>query len=107
MGRKPGVRSTSSSDTSNAWDSEPPETISVYEHRRTRPLPRRLFVLRMAGHFAVAAILVALSLFFGMWGYERYEHLEWRDAFLNAAMLLGGMERVVDPKTDQGNVVAR
>jgi hypothetical protein len=78
----------------------------VYEHRRTRPLPRRLFVLRMTGHFAIAAILVALSLFGGMWGYERYEHLEWRDAFLNAAMLLGGMGPVDDPQTDQGKLFA-
>jgi len=71
-----------------------------------RPLPRRLFVLRMAVHFAVAAFLVALSLFAGMWGYEHYEHLPWRDAFLNAAMLLGGMGPVDDPKTDPGKLFA-
>src|SRR5204863_2702895 len=73
---------------------------------RTRPLPRRLFVLRMASHFAIAATLVALSLFVGMWGYERYEQLQWRDAFLNAAMLLGGMGPVDDPKTDEGKLFA-
>ena len=78
----------------------------MYEHRRTRLLPRRLFVLRMAGHFAIAAMLVALSLLVGMWGYERYEHLQWRDAFLNAAMLLGGMGPVDDPKTDEGKIFA-
>ena len=78
----------------------------MYEHRRTRPLPRRLFAVRMAGHFAVAAVLVALSLFAGMWGYEHYEQLKWRDAFLNAAMLLGGMGPVDDPKTDAGKLFA-
>jgi len=78
----------------------------VYEHRRTRPLPGLLFVRRMAGHFAVATILVALSLLVGMWGYQRYEHLQWRDAFLNAAMLLGGMGPVDDPKTDEGKLFA-
>jgi len=71
-----------------------------------RPLPRRRFVLRMAGHFAVAAILVVLSLVVGMWGYERYESLLWRDAFLNAAMLLGGMGPVDDPMTDGGKLFA-
>ena len=71
-----------------------------------RPLPRRRFALRMASHFAVAAILVVLSLLVGMWGYERYEHLLWRDAFLNAAMLLGGMGPVDDPKTDGGKLFA-
>ena len=42
----------------------------------------------------------------GMWGYERYENLAWRDAFLNAAMLLGGMGPVDDPKTDGGKLFA-
>ena len=78
----------------------------MYEHRRIRPLPRRLFILRMAGHFAVAATLVALSLAAGMWGYEHYEHLLWRDAFLNSAMLLGGMGPVDDPKTNPGKLFA-
>ena len=78
----------------------------MYEHRRMRPLPRRLFVLRMAGHFAVAALLVALSLFAGMWGYEHYEHLGWRDAFLNAAMLLGGMGPIKQELSEPGKVFA-
>lgn len=78
----------------------------MYEHRRTRPLPGRRFVLRLAGHFAIAAVLVALSLLVGMWGYEHFEHLRWRDAFLNAAMLLGGMGPVDDPKTDEGKLFA-
>ena len=78
----------------------------MYEHRRMRPLPRRLFVLRMVSHFAVAAMLVALSLIAGMWGYEHYEHLQWRDAFLNAAMLLGGMGPIDDPVTDRGKLFA-
>jgi hypothetical protein len=60
----------------------------------------------MAGHFAVAAMLVVLSLVAGMWGYEHYEHLAWRDAFLNAAMLLGGMGPVNDPMTDPGKLFA-
>src|SRR3989442_15124972 len=68
----------------------------MYEDRRTPPLPPRRFARRMANHVAVAAGLIALSLLVGMWGYEHYEHLLWRDAFLNTAMLLGGMGPV-DP----------
>src|SRR2546427_7603024 len=55
----------------------------------------------MANHVAVAAGLIALSLLVGMWGYEHYEHLLWRDAFLNTAMLLGGMGPV-DPLHSNG-----
>jgi hypothetical protein len=35
-----------------------------------------------------------------------YENLPWRDAFLNSAMLLGGMGPVDAPKTDGGKVFA-
>jgi hypothetical protein len=60
----------------------------------------------MAAHFAAAAALVALSLVGGMWGYEHYEGLGWRDAFVNAAMLLGGMGPVNALRTDAGKVFA-
>lgn len=35
-----------------------------------------------------------------------FEHLAWRDAFLNAAMLLGGMGPVDGPKSDGGKIFA-
>lgn len=42
----------------------------------------------------------------GMWGYEHFEHLPWRDAFLNSSMLLGGMGPVDPLKTPGGKVFA-
>ena len=39
------------------------------------------------------------SLSAGMLGYAHFEHLGWLDAFLNAAMLLGGMGPVESPQT--------
>ncbi len=76
----------------------------MYEDRHTPPLPPRRFVRRMADNFALAAVLVFVSLLVGMWGYEHYEHLPWRDAFLNTAMLLGGMGPV-DPLHSNGGKV--
>src|SRR6266576_2212258 len=73
----------------------------MYEDRHTPPLPPRRFVRRMADHVALAAVLVFVSLLVGMWGYEHYEHLPWRDAFVNTAMLLGGMGPV-DPLHSNG-----
>jgi len=58
----------------------------------------------MADHVALAAVLVFVSLLVGMWGYEHYEHMPWRDAFLNTAMLLGGMGPV-DPLHSNGGKV--
>ncbi len=78
----------------------------MYEHRGTRPLSTRRFLRRLAGHLAVACGLVAVSLLLGMAGYSHFERLEWRDAFLNSAMLLGGMGPVDAPRTAGGKIFA-
>ena len=77
-----------------------------YEHRGVRPLPRHRFLYRLASHAMAALVLLGFSLAIGMYGYGRFEDLPWRDGFLNAAMLLGGMGEVVDPRTDAGKVFA-
>lgn len=78
----------------------------MYEHRSHRPLPRRQFVVRLLQHVGVVLALVAASLVLGMGGYVRFEHLTPLDAFLNAAMLLGGMGPVDMPRTDAGKLFA-
>ncbi len=47
-----------------------------------------------------------MSLFAGMAGYVFFEGLSWIDAFLNAAMLLGGEGPLWDPKTQGGKLFA-
>ncbi len=78
----------------------------MYESRLRRPIPREHFIRRMLGHLAAAMALLGASLLAGMAGYGYFEHLPWRDAFLNAAMLLGGMGPVDTPQTDGGKVFA-
>jgi len=78
----------------------------MYESRKQSPLPRALFLRRVVAHFAIALVSLLGSLALGMAGYMYYENLAWRDAFLNAAMLLGGMGPVDPPKTDGGKVFA-
>lgn len=78
----------------------------VYEHRTQPPLSRLAFAARLLRHAAVAGGMVSVSLGIGMLGYMHYEQLAWRDAFLNSAMLLGGMGPVDAPKTDGGKVFA-
>jgi hypothetical protein len=77
-----------------------------YERRSQPPLSRRLFYLRLVRHAALAAVLLAVSLFIGMLGYEHFEHLEWHDAFENACMLLGGMGPVNNPSSNAGKLFA-
>lgn len=57
-------------------------------------------------HTSFALGLLGASLGLGMWGYEHYEHLHWRDAFLNAAMLLGGMGPVDTDLSPPGKLFA-
>ncbi len=61
---------------------------------------------RLAQHFGAASLVVLGSLGAGMAGYAYFERLEWRDAFLNAAMLLGGMGPVERPTTPGGKLFA-
>lgn len=53
-----------------------------------------------------SAGIVALSLAAGMAGYVHFERLGWTDAFLNAAMLMGGMGPVDAPRTEPGKIFA-
>ena len=79
----------------------------MYESRRSRPIPFRHFLLRVLKHMLFAQIFVVVSLGIGMWGYEYYENMAWRDAFVNSAMLLGGMGPMkTDGLSDGGKVFA-
>jgi len=78
----------------------------MYESRQQRPLARADFARRLAAHAAAASLLMVVSLAAGMVGYRALEHLTWIDAFLNAAMLLGGMGPVNPPQSDAGKLFA-
>jgi hypothetical protein len=78
----------------------------MYEPKAHPPIPRHRFTRRVLAHAAAAVALLLLSLVIGMAGYEYFERLPWRDAFLNAAMLMGGMGPVDLPRTDGGKVFA-
>ncbi|MFC7095231.1 hypothetical protein [Jeongeupia naejangsanensis] len=78
----------------------------MYESRHQPPVSRGRFIRRLLGHLLVALILLLGSLGLGMLGYVRFEHLSWADAFVNAAMLLGGMGPVNPPQSLAGKIFA-
>ena len=78
----------------------------MYERKVHPPVPFGRFLKRVLFHATAAISLLSLSLFAGMAGYEYYENLPWRDAFLNSAMLMGGMGPVDPPQTDDGKIFA-
>ena len=77
-----------------------------YESLKERPLDRAQFMRRLGAHFLAALGLLVGSLGMGMIGYVVFEHLPWLDAFLNTAMLLGGMGPVNMPQTSGGKLFA-
>ena len=78
----------------------------MYETRAIRPLSLRLFARRLLSHLGVALLLLLVSLAAGMVGYVALERLSCIDAFLNSAMLLGGMGPVNAPQTSGGKLFA-
>ena len=70
----------------------------MYEPRTQPPLPPAHFLRRLSLHLALALGVLAVSLGIGMFGYVVFEKLSLIDAFLNAAMLLGGMGPVDLPR---------
>ncbi len=78
----------------------------MYESRTSNPISRLHFAYRVLLHGLALAVLLLGSLTIGMLGYMHYEQLAWRDAFLDSAMLLGGMGPVHTPQTDAGKLFA-
>ncbi len=78
----------------------------MYEPKAHPPISRSRFIRRVLLHAAAALALMLVSLMLGMAGYQHFEQLPWRDAFLNAAMLMGGMGPVDAPRTDGGKLFA-
>ena len=71
----------------------------------TRPTSRHL-IRRLLLHLVISLAALGGSLGIGMWGYEHYEHMGWRDSFVNSAMLLGGMGPVEQHLSEPGKVFA-
>jgi hypothetical protein len=78
----------------------------MYESRHAPLASRHRFVRRLLNHFVLSMGVVALSLLVGIGGYRYFEGLDWLDAYLNAAMLLGGMGPVNPIRTTGGKVFA-
>ena len=78
----------------------------MYETRAEPILPQALFIARLLRHSSGAMLLIVVSLAIGMAGYMAFEHLSAIDAFLNAAMLLGGMGPIHEPATWGGKLFA-
>ena len=63
----------------------------IYERHHERPIDTAAFAQRLLTHGAIALAFIGVSLSIGIVGYSHFEGMTGVDAFLNAAMILGGM----------------
>lgn len=78
----------------------------MFEHHKQPLLPIAAFIARTVKHTLFAAGIVVVSLAIGILGYHGFEGLSWLDAFVNAAMLLGGMGPISELHTTGGKLFA-
>ena len=78
----------------------------MFEHHHEKLLPTKLFLRRLAKYALISLSLVLGSLGVGMVGYYVFAGYSWVDAFLNAAMLMGGMGPVGILNSESGKVFA-
>jgi hypothetical protein len=78
----------------------------MFECRHQKLLSREKFLLRVAKYGLISIGLIIFSLIVGMIGYHGFEGLSWVDAFLNSAMLMGGMGPVSALQTNAGKIFA-
>ena len=80
--------------------------LPEFEHHTQPLIPMNQFLRRVASSGILAFGIITVSLLIGIIGYHTLEGLSWIDAFLNAAMLLGGMGQVNPLVSDGGKLFA-
>ena len=79
----------------------------MFEHRHAPLASREVFAQRLLRHLGFTVVIIGGSLAVGIIGYRVTEGMPWIDAYLNAAMLLGGMGPVgPDLHTKAGKLFA-
>lgn len=72
----------------------------MYEKISTPVLPRHKFMPRLLRSVLLGIAMIVFSLVIGMLGYHIFfPHMDWADAFVNAAMILSGMGPLTQPET--------
>ena len=78
----------------------------MFEHRSKPVISQADFTKRVLGWFFITLCLLSVSLLTGVAGYHYFESMPWLDAFLNAAMILGGMGEISPLQTVNGKIFA-
>jgi hypothetical protein len=77
-----------------------------YEKKNEPLVSREVFLRRLGRNATVALSVIGVSMVVGIVGYRVLEGMDWIDAFLESAILLGGMGPIHAPTTVAGKLFA-
>lgn len=78
--------------------------VRVYESISQPLLSRWQFYQRLMYHVFIAMAVITVSVFVGMLGFMFFEGMAWHDAYLHAALLLGGHGALTAPQSISGKL---
>ena len=74
----------------------------MYEHRKQKLAPLRVFYRRVLSNILLAMGILFICLLIGIIGYHYTANIAWLDSVHNASMILSGMGPVVEITTTGG-----
>lgn len=78
--------------------------VAMYESKHEAILSRGEFLLRVARHLGIAALIIIVAMCLGMAGHMWFEPVYWHDAMLNVSLVLAGIGPFLLPATVAGKV---
>jgi len=82
------------------------KTTSQFEHIKKPLLDIKTYRRRQLVFFLYGIVLLVVSLFIGMVGYEYFAGLDWVSSFYNASMILTGMGPAAELHSDAAMIFA-
>ena len=76
----------------------------MYEKKNEELLDRKQFILRFLWHLLAALLIIAVTLVIGALGHIYFEGIPFHDAFLNTALIVGGIGTTVMPASIAGKL---
>lgn len=76
----------------------------MYEKKTEKMLSQKDFILRLLWHVLAAGVLILVVLIIGASGHMYFENLSMHDAFLNTALIVGGIGTTMIPASTTGKL---
>lgn len=76
----------------------------MYETKQDALLSSTQFFWRLLWHVLAALVLIVITLVVGAAGHIYFEGINFHDAFLNTALIMGGIGTVVMPESVAGKL---